>query len=109
MKSEFGTVISGITQCSIFGPILFNIFFKDFLFFIPKASVHNFADGNTLASFASTLKELLPIVEPECKAAINWIHKNKMIVNPDKFQVILLDKRGSDNTNIEVKIGNEKN
>ena len=35
-------------------------------------------------------------------------HNNKMIVNSDKFQVILLDKRGSDNTNIGVKIGNEK-
>ena len=31
-----------------------------------------------------------------------------MIVNPDKFQVILLEKRVSDNTNIEVKIENEK-
>ena len=31
-----------------------------------------------------------------------------MNVNPDKFQVILLDKRGSDNTNTEFKIGNEK-
>ena len=31
-----------------------------------------------------------------------------MIVNPDKFEVILLDKRGSDNTNIEVKIGTKK-
>ena len=31
-----------------------------------------------------------------------------MIVISDKFQVILFDKRGSDNTNIEVKIGNEK-
>ena len=31
-----------------------------------------------------------------------------MIVNPDKIQAILLDKRGSDNTNIEVKIGKEK-
>ena len=27
-----------------------------------------------------------------------------MIVNPDKFQVILFGKRGSDNTNIELKI-----
>ena len=45
---------------------------------------------------------------PECEAAINWLHNNKMIVNPDKFQVILLDKRGSDNTNIELKIGIEK-
>ena len=31
-----------------------------------------------------------------------------MIVNPDKIQVILLDKGGSDNTNIKLKIGNEK-
>ena len=31
-----------------------------------------------------------------------------MIVNPDKFQVIILDKGRSDNTNIEVEIGNEK-
>ena len=32
----------------------------------------------------------------------------KMVVNPDKFPVILLEKRGCLNTNIEGKIGNEK-
>ena len=31
-----------------------------------------------------------------------------MIVNPDKFQVILPGKRGSNDTNIKVKIGNKK-
>ena len=31
-----------------------------------------------------------------------------MIVNPDKFQVILLDKCRSDDTNIEVEIGNKQ-
>ena len=82
-------------------------FFNHFFFLIPKASVHNFADDNTLASFACTLKELLSILESECEAAINWRHKNKMIVNPDKFQIIILDKRGSDNNNIEVKAGNK--
>ena len=63
---------------------------------------------NTLASFAITLKELKPILESECEAVISWLHNKKIIVNPDKFQVILLDNRGSDNTNIELKIGNEK-
>ena len=31
-----------------------------------------------------------------------------MTVNPNKFRLIFLDKRRSDNTNIEVEIGNEK-
>ena len=31
-----------------------------------------------------------------------------MIVNPDKFQVTLLDKGRPDNASIEVEIGNEK-
>ena len=47
-------------------------------------------------------------MESECGAAINWLHNNKMIVNRDKFQEFLLDKRDSDNTNVELKIGNEK-
>ena len=47
-------------------------------------------------------------MESECEAAITWVHNNKLIVNPDKIQVILLDKGGSDNTNIKLKIGNEK-
>ena len=63
---------------------------------------------NIIASFASTLKELSPILESEWEAAINWLHNNKMIVNLGKFQAILLDKRGFDNANIELKIGNEK-
>ena len=100
--------MSDVPEGSNFGTILCNIFFNDFFFFIPKASVYNFADDNTLAIFASTLKELLQILEPECEITINWLHNNKMIVNPDKFQVILLDKRGFDNTNTEVNIGNEK-
>ena len=98
-QSEFDTIISAVPQGSIFGPILYNISFNDFFFFIPKASAHNFALDHTLASFASALKELMPI---------NWLHNNKMIVNPHKFQVVPLDKGGLDNTNIELKIGNEK-
>ena len=73
-----------------------------FSFFIPKASVDNFAHDNTLTSFASILKELLSILGSECEAAINWLHNNKIIVNPDKFQVILLDKPGYNNTNIKI-------
>ena len=62
-----------------------------------------------MTNLLQVLTELLPILESKCEAAINWLHNNEMIVNPGKFQVTLLDKRGSDNTNIEFKIENEKN
>ena len=86
---------------SVFGLIFLRMFFNDFYFFIPKSTydksavANNFADDNTLASFASTLKELLPNLESECKVAINLLYNNKMTKNPDKFPVILLDKHGS--------------
>ena len=82
------------------------IFSTTFSFFIPKASCHNFADDNTLVDFASTLKELLSILELEWEAAINWLYNNKLIVNLYKIQLILLNKRSSHN--IEVKIRNKK-
>ena len=98
-QREFDTIISDVPQAlgqgSIFRPILY-VFFNNFFYFIPKASVHNFVDDNNLANFGSTLKELLPILESKCEAtAINWLHNNKMILNPDRLQVILLDKCGS--------------
>ena len=34
-QSVFDTIISGVPQGSFFGPILYNIFFSNFLFFIP--------------------------------------------------------------------------
>ena len=78
------------------GPILFNIFFNDFLFFLCNVSVHNFADDNTLSSFVRTVKNLVSILESESNCAINWFKDNSMIVSPDKFQAILLNKRNSD-------------
>ena len=50
IKSTFEEIISRVVQGSIAGPILFNIFFNDFFYFILVASAHNFADENTLSS-----------------------------------------------------------
>ena len=93
------------------GSILFNIFFNDFFLFLCNVSVHNFADNNTLSSFARTIKNLVSILESESSCAINWFTDNSMIVNPDKFQAILLDRRNSDlhlNENITIDKENIK-
>ena len=52
----FEEIISGVPQGSIVGPILFNAFLNDFFHDIENASVHSFADDNTLSCFAKTSK-----------------------------------------------------
>ena len=95
-------------QDAIVGQIFLNIFFNDFFILLCNVSVHNFADDNTLTSFARTVKNLVSILESESNCAINWFRDNSMIVNPDKFQAILLDKRNSDlHLNENIKIDKE--
>ena len=68
--SEFNKVISGVPQGSIVGPILFNCFFNDFYYFIENAKVHNFADDNTLTTFAQNVRNLISVFESESNIAI---------------------------------------
>ena len=83
-------------QDSLVGPILFNIFISNCFFFQCNVSVHNFTDYITLSSFAKTVNNLVRILESENGYAINLVRDSSMIVNPDKFQAVLLDKRNSD-------------
>ena len=98
VHSSFQNVISGVPQGSIVGPTLFNYFFNNFFYFIDKDSVHNFADDNSLSAFESNIKNLKLILESESKTAISWFQSNEMIVNPGKFQGIIIDKKKQDHT-----------
>ena len=103
--SEFNKVISGVTQGSIVGSILFNCFFNDFYLFIKNANVHNFADDNTLTTFAQNVRNLISVLESESNIAIDWFETNKMIVNPGKFQSTIVDKKKQDHTKETFEIG----
>ena len=46
-------------------------------------------------------------LESESNIAIDWFTKNEMIINPDKFQAIILDKKKSSLTNIPLTIDNQ--
>ena len=68
--------------------------------------VHNFADDNTLSAFAENVSKLINILQSESAVITDWFKKNQMIVNPDKFQVIIIDKKKSDHTNENVVVDN---
>ena len=72
--------------------MLFNVFLNDFFFCIRRSSINNFADDNTLSSFAKSVTLLVEILMTQSQHAIKWFYENKMIVSPDKFKSIIIQK-----------------
>ena len=108
IKIYIENTIMGVPQGSILGPLLSNLSINDLLFFILIASVHDFADDNTLSAFAETVSKLINILQSDSEVITDWFKKNQMIVNPDKFQIIILDKKKGDHTNENIVIDNKK-
>ena len=94
-ESLFQVLLSGVPQGSILGPILFNIFINDLFLFLKDVDLANFADDNTIYTANKNIEALIKILERESSSAIDWFKMNDMIVNPDKFQAMILssDKR----------------
>ena len=97
--SSFQTLLSGVPQGSVLGPILFNIFLNDLLNVLTKSQLYNFADDNTISAKASKVEDLIKILQSESELAVKWFRDNNMIVNPDKFQAIILQKGNNKNKN----------
>ena len=104
----FQNTIKGVSEGSILGPLLFNLSINDLFFFNLIASIHNFADDNTLSAFAENVSKLINILQSESEVITDWFKKNQMIVNPDKFQVIIIDKKKGDYTNENVVIDDKQ-
>ena len=55
--------------------------------------MYKFTDDNTLYAFAKTIAELINALQSKLEVVISYFKNNKMIVNPDKFQAMIIDKR----------------
>ena len=68
----------------------------------------NFADDNSLSAIAKSVAELKNALQSEAEVVINWFENNKTIVNPEKFQPIILDKQKHDYSNETIEFDNKQ-
>ena len=102
--STFQLVLSSVPHGSVLGPILINLYVNDLFLYIKKATLHNYADDNTLTDFSNSIPNLVRILEQESNVAIDWLERNKMIANPYKFHAVLVTKGRDDTTGEKLMI-----
>ena len=107
-SSIFQILLSGVPQGSIMGPVPFNIFINNPLTSTKDSELHNFADDNTIASSSGTLSQLIKNLQSEANKARDWFKMSNMIVSPEKFQAITIDKKKQNSNLTEINIDGKK-
>ena len=108
--SSFKTILAGVPQGSILGPILFNVFINDLNYFIKRASLHGFADDHTLTASRTNVEDLKEVLNSESNFAVDWLNDNSMVANPSKFQAIIFtNKKSPIRTDFTIKNENIQN
>ena len=100
--SHWEELLLGVPQGSVLGPILFNIYLNDLLWFVNEGEVCNFADDTTFYCCNKDLKILLENLELDSSKAIEWFKMNYMKLNTDKCKLIVAGQK--DHT-VKVKVG----
>ena len=67
----------------------------------------NFSDDNTISAAENTVEKPISALEQDSQAAIDWFKINEIIVNPDKFQVIVVTKNSRKKDSYALNINNQ--
>ena len=105
--SSYLEILRDVPQGSILGPILFNIFINDLIFFIQETEVCNFADDITIYSCSLNYKEVAHKLSNDTYIILNWFKVNSMVANPGMFQIMFLGSKIG-NTKITFAIENKQ-
>ena len=75
--SDFLTLLSGVPQRFILGPILFNLFINNSLATLKMSEFYNIADDNTISTASENMSSLMQTSKKNRKQKLNGLIKIK--------------------------------
>lgn len=104
--------VLGIPQGTILGPLAFLIFVNDFLLYMkksaPECNIHMYADDITMYCEGTTIEEISTKINRSLEIAYRWFCQNKLLINPEKSQSMLVGTTFRTNSlNLEVRLNNK--
>ena len=88
-KSSLASVLYGVPQGSVLGPLLFLIYINDLNQAIKFCKVHHFAADTNLLHYIKSVAKLNKLVNLDMKNLTVWLNANKISLNVDKTELVI--------------------
>lgn len=91
--SDPQTVLTGVPQGSVLGPILFSLYINDFPSILEHSQALMYADDTALIFTGATIEEIQPKINHDLRSVLAWFNNNYLSLNLDKTKYTIFHSR----------------
>ena len=109
LSSEKRTILAGVPQGSVLGPLLFILFINDLPLHIENSDIDIFADDATLHNSSNEIHNINNGLQVDVNNVVQWCKQNKMVLNENKTKGLLIgtgQRLSRCHSNLEITINN---